>query len=438
MAGRSAGASSSARSVSAWRSRSKVRPSASVPENASQSTGWPPPHRPRPALLARGRRRTPAPPSARRTAWSRPLSRLRISTIRSFGRRARRRGRSPHDCAIAERGSAPQSGRRRAGRRHERPPAAGTARASAARPRPRGRAWPGGSAPSRATLRAAAPRAPPVDAWSRPVNGSSSSSSRGRAQRALERERWRIPREKPAPGRRHARRARALERPGAPRRGVGEPVQAREEHQVLARRQLGIEVEVVPQHAETRARSAGAAASRRVRAVGHLPSTAPAACPGWPAAWTCRRRSAPAGRRSRRRRRSKETRASALRRPKWRERFETVSLREVDAHAAAPWRPRAPRRARPARVRARPQRGPRGVAVVDAAGAMAFFERHQLAQRLAPARRASWRARVLRARAGTPPESRDQESARQATPTSRHYRVRGQVGERQRQSRRRH
>ena len=90
------------------------------------------------------------------------------------------------------------------------------------------------------------------------MNGSSSSTSRGSCSSARSSaRRWRIPREKPehgivAPG----RQARALERGVDPALDVRHAVHAAEETQVLCRRELRIEVEVVAEQADARAERA--------------------------------------------------------------------------------------------------------------------------------------------------------------------------------------
>ena len=63
-----------------------------------------------------------------------------------------------------------------------------------------------------------------------------------------------MPREKPDTGVVGAvAQSGALQRLHGPRGGVGEAVQPAEEHQVLARSQLGIEEQVVAEHADARA-----------------------------------------------------------------------------------------------------------------------------------------------------------------------------------------
>ena len=143
----------------------------------------------------------------------------------------------------------------------------------------------------------------PTARSSRPVNGSSNSTSRGPCSSARSSaSRWRMPRENPptASSPRSARPARVERR--VDQRARVEAVELGEERQVLPRRQLGIQVQLVREQAD-----AGAAARRRARRAGLVADSGPRRSTARPAsracrsASTCRRRSARAGRRCRRR-----------------------------------------------------------------------------------------------------------------------------------------
>ena len=255
----------------ACRSRSNARPSASVPENATATQRMPAAASSSDAPFAHEREREDQHArDARRTASCTPArgcAPRRRRSLRAMSQAAREDAHRRAASAERARGSARAACRPR--------PAIAARRALGEADRAIDEAVRAlevvrGHHDDRARARearAAAPTSSAADSSSRPVNGSSSSTSRGSCRSARSSaSRWRSPRENP----RHAI-VRAIGQARRRERLVDARLDGRRRRtgvrrtEVLARREIAVEKQVVAEHADAPAQGVAGLASRRAR-----------------------------------------------------------------------------------------------------------------------------------------------------------------------------